>query len=59
MFKSRLFEPMAFAIYMNIQIVPLMIVAVKRFCHLSLRENVTILFLNKLTSCIVIYRRCF
>ena len=35
------------------------IVAVKRFCHLSLRENVTILFLNKLTSCIVIYRRCF
>ena len=34
-------------------------VAVKRFCHLSLRENVTILFLNKLTSCIVIYRRCF
>lgn len=34
-------------------------VAVKRFCHLSLRGNVTILFLNKLTSCIVIYRRCF
>ena len=35
------------------------LVAVKRFCHLSLSENVTILFLDKMTSCIVIYRRCF
>ena len=44
---------------LNINILSYRSVAIKGKCHLSLSENVTISYIKNLTSCIVIYRRCF